>query len=50
MAVGVLAATGELPMSLKVFEDVISKKFPADKIAVNLEAYQIGKNLMGVKK
>jgi indolepyruvate ferredoxin oxidoreductase beta subunit len=47
MAVGALAATGDLPMPLRIFEDVISKKFPADKVAVNLKAYQIGKNLIG---
>jgi len=47
MAVGALAATGDLPMSLKVFKDIISKKIPADKVEVNLKAYQIGRSLIG---
>ena len=42
MAVGALAANKDLPMSLKVFEKVISKKIPARKVAANLKAYQIG--------
>ena len=47
MAVGALAATGDLPMSLKVFKEIISKKIPADKVEVNLKAYQIGRGLIG---
>jgi indolepyruvate ferredoxin oxidoreductase, beta subunit len=46
MAVGALSATGDLPMSLKVFEKVISKKIPAGKVETNLKAYQIGKGLV----
>ena len=46
MAVGALASTGELPMSLKVFEQVILKKIPADKVAINLNAYKIGKDMI----
>ena len=46
MAVGALASTGELPMSLKVFEQVILKKIPADKVAINLKAYKIGKDMI----
>ncbi len=36
----------DLPMSLSVFEQVILKKIPADKIAINLKAYKIGKDLI----
>ena len=46
MAVGALSATGDLPMSLKVFEKVISKKIPAGKVETNLKAYKIGKGLV----
>ncbi|WP_457553019.1 indolepyruvate oxidoreductase subunit beta [Desulfobacula sp.] len=46
MAVGALAATNELPMSLKAFEQVISKKIPAGKVAVNLKAYEVGMDLI----
>ncbi|MBC8442028.1 MAG: indolepyruvate oxidoreductase subunit beta [Deltaproteobacteria bacterium] len=49
MAVGALSSTGDLPMSLKVFEQVILKKIPADKVAINLKAYKIGKNLISDK-
>jgi len=32
MAVSALSATGDLPMSLKVFEQVILKKIPTGKV------------------
>ena len=50
MAVGALAETGDLPMSLKVFEKIILKKIAASKVEINLKAYKIGKNLIRDKK
>ena len=49
MAVGALAATGDLPMSLKVFEQVILKKIATGKVAINLKSYKIGRNLIRYK-
>jgi indolepyruvate ferredoxin oxidoreductase beta subunit len=46
MAVGALAATGELPMAVEVFENVISQKLPAATLAVNLRAYEVGERLV----
>lgn len=46
MAVGALSATGDLPMSLKVFKEVILKKIPADKVDTNLKAYKTGEDLI----
>ncbi len=46
MAVGALSATGDLPMSLDVFENVIKTKIPAGKVETNLKAYKIGKDLI----
>jgi len=46
MAMGALSSTGDLPMSVNVFEQVILKKVSADKVAVNLTAYKIGKALI----
>jgi len=46
MAMGALSSTGDLPMSLNVFEQVILKKVPAHKVEINLEAYKIGKGMV----
>jgi indolepyruvate ferredoxin oxidoreductase, beta subunit len=46
MAVGALAATGELPLNRKEFESVISEKIPADKLAVNLTAFDQGREMI----
>jgi len=50
MAVGALAATGDLPMPLQVFESVISKKIPPGKVAANLTAYAIGMEVIDNRK
>jgi indolepyruvate ferredoxin oxidoreductase beta subunit len=46
MAVGALAATGELPLNRGEFESVISEKIPADKLAVNLTAFDQGREMI----
>ena len=50
MTVGALAVTGDLPMSLNVFEQIILKKISTDKVAINLNAYKIGKDLIRDEK
>ena len=44
--VGALAVTGELPLTGREFEAVIRKRMPADKVALNLEAFEIGGRLV----
>ena len=39
---GALAGTRELPLDKKNFAETLSSKFSADKIALNLEAYDLG--------
>jgi len=46
MAVGALAATGELPLDRNQFETVIREKIPADKLAVNLAAFDQGRQMI----
>ncbi len=43
---GALAATGELPLDRENFEAGISSKFSADKIALNLTAYDLGAGMI----
>jgi len=42
ISVGALAATEALPLDRKSFESVLARKMSPDKIAVNLEAFDIG--------
>ena len=44
--VGALAATGELPLTGEHFETVIRQRMPEDKVALNLEAFDIGRRLI----
>jgi indolepyruvate ferredoxin oxidoreductase beta subunit len=44
--VGALSATNELPITRDVFETVIRQRMPADKVALNLEAFDIGRQLL----
>jgi indolepyruvate ferredoxin oxidoreductase beta subunit len=44
--VGALAATGELPFSREHFDAVVRRRMPADKVALNLEAFEIGRRLI----
>lgn len=46
MAVGALAATGELPLDRTQFETVIRGKIPADKLATNLTAFDQGRRMI----
>ena len=46
MAMGALSSTGDLPMSPAVFEQVIKQKVAVDKVAINLKAYKIGKEMI----
>jgi indolepyruvate ferredoxin oxidoreductase beta subunit len=42
ISVGALSATEALPLDRECFESVLSRKMSPDKIAVNLEAFDIG--------
>ncbi len=42
ITVGALAASNTLPIDHGLFEKVIRRKFPASKVDMNLEAFQIG--------
>jgi indolepyruvate ferredoxin oxidoreductase beta subunit len=44
--IGAAAANTELPMDLVEFEAVISTTLPADKLPRNLQAYELGMNLV----
>ena len=44
--VGALCATEELPITREVFETVIRQRMPADKVDLNLEAFEIGRKLI----
>jgi indolepyruvate ferredoxin oxidoreductase beta subunit len=43
MMIGALAAVSELPITREVFEDALSQMMPASKIAINLEAFDLGR-------
>ena len=47
MLVGALAEVGDLPLGKEVFEEVVRVRMPESKVAVNLEAYDIGRKMMG---
>ena len=44
--VGALCATNELPITGEAFETVIRQRMPADKVDLNLEAFEIGRRLV----
>jgi indolepyruvate ferredoxin oxidoreductase beta subunit len=46
ISVGALAATDALPLDRECFESVLSRKMSSDKIAVNLEAFDIGAGMV----
>lgn len=48
MLVGAMAAVGDLPLDLATFEEVVSSRMPESKVAVNLEAFEIGRRLLGL--
>lgn len=43
---GALAATGELPLNRHIFEQTIKTRFSADKVALNLKAYDLGAGMI----
>ncbi len=46
MMVGALAAAGDLPLDLDIFESVVKSKMPASKVAVNLKAFEMGREMI----
>ena len=48
MLVGALAATQTLPLDRESFETVISRTMPAEKIAINLTAFEQGRAMIKV--
>lgn len=46
MLLGALAATGELPLPRDEFESVISGDMSADKVEINLKAYDMGMEMI----
>ncbi|OGP65316.1 MAG: indolepyruvate ferredoxin oxidoreductase [Deltaproteobacteria bacterium RBG_13_47_9] len=40
--IGAVTATGEVPVNREDFQDVIAKTLPPDKLAVNLDAFDMG--------
>lgn len=47
MLVGALAKSGELPLAKDVFETVVRSRLPESKVAVNLDAFDKGGELLG---
>jgi len=47
ICVGALAGTGVLPLSRTVFEDAVARKMSADKVDLNLSAYDMGVKMIG---
>jgi len=41
-----LCATDELPITREAFETVIRQRMPADKVDLNLEAFEIGRQMV----
>ena len=48
MLVGALAQAGNLPLDRDVFESVLRARMPENKVAVNLNAFDIGKQLIKI--
>jgi indolepyruvate ferredoxin oxidoreductase beta subunit len=46
MIVGALASTGILPLDLECFEKVIARIMPADKVQINLTAFEQGEKMI----
>jgi indolepyruvate ferredoxin oxidoreductase beta subunit len=46
MTVGALAATEVLPLHRSVFQEVVRMQFPAEKMAVNLKAFEMGAGMV----
>ena len=46
MLLGAVAATGELPIDRSDFEAIIAETMPAEKVALNLKAYDRGLEIM----
>jgi len=44
--VGALSATKELPITAGAFETVIRQRMPEDKVGLNLEAFEIGRQMV----
>jgi indolepyruvate ferredoxin oxidoreductase beta subunit len=44
--VGALSGTRELPITVKVFEKVFRRRMPEDKVALNINAFEIGCRLV----
>lgn len=46
MLVGALAAVSDLPLGKDIFETVVRARMPEKKVAVNLEAFDIGRQMV----
>lgn len=46
MLLGALAEAGDLPLGKDLFEAVVRARMPEDKVAVNLEAFEIGRKMV----
>lgn len=46
ISVGALAATGVLPLDVDTFKEVLRRKMPPDKVAMNVTAYDLGANMV----
>lgn len=44
--VGALAQAGNLPLGIDVFESVLKARMPSDKVTVNLNAFDIGRDMI----
>ncbi len=47
MLLGALAGTNELPLSREGFQETISESMPADKVEINMTAYDSGIGMLG---
>ena len=50
MLIGALAGTGDLPLERDLFQTVISQRLPADKVDINLAAFDIGRAMTAVEE
>ena len=48
MMIGAAAGIGVLPLARNDFEAVITETMPADKLALNLTAYDLGFQMVGI--
>jgi indolepyruvate ferredoxin oxidoreductase beta subunit len=49
MMIGAAAGIGVLPLDRENFESVISDTIPADKLEINLKAYDLGTQMIGIE-